>query len=210
MSSTPLNFAPYSDPPDVSKTRWAPPASSSSSYVSQQPQASTSTSSASYQSGAPISSLGANTSFSSNARPDRRTGVGSSGRGGGVLSTGTETTLGYRYDFEGPAAYVLGPFGAVVLLVLELENDWVRFHAWQVSLAPNTEHLKSVLLTGLLVSLHLIWAVLGLHLLASIQVLVECAVFLLLTWQTYRDADLMDRYELPWIGRIANKWVEAE
>ncbi|SGY31228.1 BQ5605_C002g01216 [Microbotryum silenes-dioicae] len=196
MSSTPLNFAPYSEPPDVSKARWAPPApSSTSSYTpqAQPPQASTS-----YQSGAPISSLGANTSFSSAATPGFLT-RSLPGGAGGALSTGTETTLGYRYDYEGPMAYALGPFGAVGLLVLEVENDWVRFHAWQ-----------SVLLTGVLVSLHLIWAVWGLHLLASIQLLVECAVFILLTWQTYRDADLLDRYELPWIGRIANQWVEAE
>ncbi|KDE05032.1 hypothetical protein MVLG_04575 [Microbotryum lychnidis-dioicae p1A1 Lamole] len=189
MSSTPLNFAP---------SRWAPPApSSTSSYTpqAQPPQASTS-----YQSGAPISSLGANTSFSSAATPGFLTRSWPGGAGGArALSTGTETTLGYRYDYEGPMAYALGPFGAVGLLVLEVENDWVRFHAWQ-----------SVLLTGVLVSLHLIWAVWGLHLLASIQLLVECAVFILLTWQTYRDADLLDRYELPWIGRIANQWVEAE
>ena len=48
---------------------------------------------------------------------------------------GTASTLG-RYDLEGAAAYALGPIGAAVLLVMEVENDWVRFAAWQVSTTP--------------------------------------------------------------------------
>lgn len=42
-----------------------------------------------------------------------------------------ETSLG-RHDQEALACYALGPFGAVLLLVYETENDFVRFHAFQV------------------------------------------------------------------------------
>lgn len=45
------------------------------------------------------------------------------------------TSLGLRMDYEACLAYLLlPPAGGVLLLVLEHQSDYVRFHAWQSSL----------------------------------------------------------------------------
>lgn len=45
------------------------------------------------------------------------------------------TSLGWRLDYEACLAYLLlPPAGGVLLLVLEHQSDYVRFHAWQSSL----------------------------------------------------------------------------
>lgn len=45
------------------------------------------------------------------------------------------TSLGIRMDYEACLAYLLlPPAGGVMLLVLEHQSDYVRFHAWQSSL----------------------------------------------------------------------------
>ena len=45
------------------------------------------------------------------------------------------TSLGLRMDYEACLAYLLlPPAGGVLLLVMEHQSDYVRFHAWQSSL----------------------------------------------------------------------------
>lgn len=45
------------------------------------------------------------------------------------------TSLGLRMDYEACLAYMLlPPAGGVLLLVMEHQSDYVRFHAWQSSL----------------------------------------------------------------------------
>lgn len=39
----------------------------------------------------------------------------------------------WRHDWQSAACYALGPFGAAAMLVFEIENDYVRFHAYQVN-----------------------------------------------------------------------------
>ncbi|BGP36361.1 hypothetical protein JCM10449v2_000262 [Rhodotorula kratochvilovae] len=148
-STTPLNFAPYSEPPDVNpaQTRWAPPPVASSSSAPYE----------GYQGGASVSSLGAGTSFGSSGG---YAPLGGHGAGG---PSSYEVTL-WRNDYEAAGAYALGPFGAAALLVCEIESDYVRFHAWQVRtlrLAHGTGQLtlvtrpQSILLSSFLVLLHL-------------------------------------------------------
>jgi uncharacterized membrane protein len=43
----------------------------------------------------------------------------------------------YRHDWEAAACYALGPFGAAFMLIFEVENDFVRFHAYQVRVPPS-------------------------------------------------------------------------
>lgn len=73
----------------------------------------------------------------------------------------------YRHDWEAAACYALGPFGAAFMLIFEVENDYVRFHAYQVRVARllialSTARLfdphygpQSVLLNLVLVLLHI-------------------------------------------------------
>lgn len=56
--------------------------------------------------------------------------MGSAGGGYASGSTGAghdqyETTFGWRVDVEAAAAYILGPFLAILLLILEVKNDYV-------------------------------------------------------------------------------------
>ncbi|KAL8283348.1 hypothetical protein RQP46_005758 [Phenoliferia psychrophenolica] len=183
-STTPLNFAPYSEPPNAASARWAPP-----------PVASTST--ASYQSGAPVTSLGQGTSFSGSSQ-GAFGGAGSSG-GGGVEAS-SYAGLGYGSALEAAAAYALGPFGACALLMYEAELDYVRFHAWQ-----------SALLCMSLFGVHLVFLILfSSRTLQNLLIWSDLILLALLSWRAYRDAGMEVRYELPVLGALAQSWVAEE
>ncbi|KAH6632045.1 hypothetical protein F5144DRAFT_612577 [Chaetomium tenue] len=132
------------------------------------------------------------------------------GRGGGVgdyfsslgaregMVSEFDTSLGLRLDYEACLAYLVAPpLGAILLLILERKSDYVRFHAWQ----------SSLLFTALFV----------LHLLFSWSTFFSWVIFLadlpLIAWlvfNAYRDADTLDRYEVPIIGRIASRILDDE
>ncbi|KAJ7597050.1 hypothetical protein C8J56DRAFT_817291 [Mycena floridula] len=48
--------------------------------------------------------------------------------------TGWETRFGFRVDLEAAMAYLLGPISALIMLIIETQNDYVRFHAYQSAL----------------------------------------------------------------------------
>ncbi|KAK5657794.1 hypothetical protein OQA88_2867 [Cercophora sp. LCS_1] len=109
-----------------------------------------------------------------------------------------DTSLGLRLDYEACLAYLaLPPLGAILLLILERKSDYVRFHAWQSSL--------------------LFTAVFVLHLLFSWSSFLSWVIFLgdlaLIGWLTlkaYRDADTLDRFEVPIVGRLASRILDDE
>ncbi|KAG8833063.1 hypothetical protein FRC17_000068 [Serendipita sp. 399] len=110
------NVAPYAPPPDQE------PASSSNNQPRaswfQRPQQVYN----SYQSGG-IPTFGGD-----------QTGITGFGGGGGAqdeergVSNLWETRFGWRVDIEAAFAYLLGPVSALALLILETNNDYVRFH----------------------------------------------------------------------------------
>ncbi|GAA5997188.1 uncharacterized protein JCM10292_000086 [Rhodotorula paludigena] len=180
-SSTPLNFAPYSEPPDApSQTRWQPPPATSS-----------------YQSGAPVDSLGAGTSFGSSAAGGYAPLSTGAVHGAGS-SSGYEVTL-WRHDYEAVGAYALGPFGAAALLIFEIESDFVRFHAFQ-----------SILLNFALFLLQLLFLLLFGRWAQYLLYMIDIAVLALLSLRAYYDADHLERYHLPLVGNLANDWVQSE
>ncbi|OAA65505.1 upf0132 domain containing protein [Niveomyces insectorum RCEF 264] len=115
----------------------------------------------------------------------------------GVISE-FDTSLGLRLDYEACLAYLaLPPLGSILLLILERKSDYVRFHAWQASL--------------------LFTAVFVVHLVFSWSTFLSWLIFLgdlaLMAWLTinaYRDADTLDRFEVPFFGPIASKIVDDE
>ncbi|GAA5907568.1 hypothetical protein JCM6882_004413 [Rhodosporidiobolus microsporus] len=197
-STTPLNFAPYADPPDRSRlslSSWSSPAP-----ASDPPPAASS----SYHSGAPVSSLSQGTSYSSSSSSApyinaASGGYAPSGTGGGGLMSGYETTT-LRHDWAGPICYAFGPLGAAFMLVFEVENDWVRFQAWQ-----------SVLLCAALALLHLFWAALfGGRFFQYLFVLLDVAALTLMSLRAYHDSDHLERHKLPLIGELADQFVRSE
>lgn len=103
-----------------------------------------------------------------------------------------------RLDHEAMLAYLLlPPAGGVLLLLLEHKSDYVRFHAWQ----------SSMLFTAIFV-LHLIlsWS----KVLSWMLFVADLALIGFLTMHAYRDVDTLEHFEVPFIGPIANRFVDDE
>ncbi|KAI1774870.1 hypothetical protein F4818DRAFT_441695 [Hypoxylon cercidicola] len=109
-----------------------------------------------------------------------------------------DTSLGIRLDYEACLAYlILPPLGAIILLILERKSDFVRFHAWQ----------SSLLFTVIFI----------IHLIFSWSTFFSWVIFIadlcLMGWlavRAYRDADTLDRFEVPIFGQIASRILDDE
>ncbi|GAA5972728.1 hypothetical protein JCM11641_002992 [Rhodosporidiobolus odoratus] len=194
-SSSTLNFAPYAEPPDVSRpslSSWSDSSSTSAPVAS----------GSSYQSGAAVSSLSDGTSYSSAPTTHypgfSETGYAPVGTGGGGLNSGYETTT-VRHEYAGSLAYLFGPLGAAILLVFEVENDWVRFQAWQ-----------SILMNAFLVFLHLCFLLIFWRWFQYTLVLLDLGAATWMALRAFHDADHLDRYRLPLLGDLADHFVRSE
>ncbi|KAF8535538.1 hypothetical protein BDD12DRAFT_854860 [Trichophaea hybrida] len=99
-----------------------------------------------------------------------------------------ETSLPIRLDWEAVMAYVLlPPAGA----------DFVRFHAWQSSL-----------LFAFLVVAHLIFSFSTF--LSYTLLVVDLVLIAYLSMKAYRDADTLDRCEVPFFGPLASSILDDE
>ncbi|KZT30390.1 hypothetical protein NEOLEDRAFT_1125927 [Neolentinus lepideus HHB14362 ss-1] len=113
-----------------------------------------------------------------------------------------ETRFGMRVDVLAAFAYILGPLSALLLLVIETQNDYVRFHAYQ-----------SALLTTPLLVLRMLLSLLQLPVsLRSIMTILIMCCQLFMAFRAYSDAaqNGLVRYHLPYIGPIADDWVKGE
>ena len=155
MSRNMINFAPYEPPPDApnastsrtsggSSAKYSRPKTpwfSATSYQSgaraadlQGSNAHSSSSASSSSSFAPHAAAGRAAGYpnvagdvlwdAENGSVGGGAGVGSAS-GSGVAYDQYETVFGWRVDIEAAAAYLLGPFLAICLLVLETKNDYV-------------------------------------------------------------------------------------
>ncbi|QIW95730.1 hypothetical protein AMS68_001248 [Peltaster fructicola] len=109
-----------------------------------------------------------------------------------------ETSLGMSLALESCLAYlVLPPAGGAVLLLFEHKSDYVRFHAWQ-----------SALLFGALFMVHIIfsWS----RIISYILLAVDLILIAYLTFGAWRNAETLDRVEIPFFGRLASSFVDDE
>ncbi|KAJ3407527.1 hypothetical protein HDV05_005393 [Chytridiales sp. JEL 0842] len=109
-----------------------------------------------------------------------------------------ETRLGMRLDMEAAAAYLLGAFSGVLLLILETRNDYIRFHAWQSTLTFLTLGVLQFFLA--LFSTFLAWVV----------VFVQIGLMGYGAYCAYTNADTLLRIEFPYVGPVASNWVDSE
>lgn len=127
-------------------------------------------------------------------------GEGYFGLGGereGVVSE-FDTSLGIRLDYEACLAYLAcPPLGAILLLILERKSDYVRFHAWQSSLVFTVIFVVHLIFSW---STFLGWVIF----------LADLGLIAFLTMRAYRDADTLDRYELPVFGQLASRFLDDE
>ena len=123
-------------------------------------------------------------------------------QGGGVTLTGGasifETSLGISLPIEACLAYLLlPPAGGVVLLLFEHKSDYVRFHAWQSAMLFSAIFLLHVVFSWTSVVSWILFA----GDLVLIAYLTACA---------YRNAETLDRVEVPFFGRLASSFVDDE
>ncbi|KAG1783941.1 hypothetical protein EV702DRAFT_957727 [Suillus placidus] len=113
-----------------------------------------------------------------------------------------ETSYGMRVDVLSAFAYVLGPISALILLVLETHNDYVRFHAYQ----------SALLMTPLLL-VRIFASLLGFpSWIRSFLTITLALSALFMAARAYLGALREDlaRYHLPRIGPLAERWVFEE
>ena len=109
-----------------------------------------------------------------------------------------QTSLPLRLDYEAMLAYLLlPPAGGVFLLLVEHKSDYVRFHAWQGSM------LFSILF---ILHLALSWSTV----LSWLLFVVDLVCMLFLAGHAYRDVETLEHFEVPVLGRLANRWVDDE
>eukprot|EP01134_Creolimax_fragrantissima_P004433 CFRG4433T1 len=108
-----------------------------------------------------------------------------------------ETSLSLSVAAEASLCYALGPITGFLFLVLEIKNDYVRFHAWQSSLMFGTTAILHLLLFW---SSFLSWTL----------VLVEVAAILYMARLAYQCAEELVRVEVLHFGYLASKWVNEE
>ncbi|GAA5923096.1 Sds24p [Sporobolomyces koalae] len=197
-----LNFAPYSDPPDhtTSASSRRGTAASSSSNPAPVSASAPAFQTYSYQDGASVPSL--SSSAHGNSYSSAQTSYSSpfAPHSGSHTLSGTETTLEFlRLPWLAALAYALGPFGAVFLLVAEVENDFIRFQAY-----------SSILLCISLAILHFVTYFVLWAFVQKILFVLDVAMLAIMALRAYADADVLDRYKLPIIGTLAESWVASE
>ncbi|KAJ7900362.1 hypothetical protein B0H14DRAFT_3423729 [Mycena olivaceomarginata] len=130
-----------------------------------------------------------------------------------------ETRHGLRVDMLAAAAYLLGPISgaamrfmplayrnitsaALALLIIETHNDYVRFHAYQSALFTTP-----LVVIRILASLLQFWGWLR-----TILTLVLIGSQFYMAVRAYLDASQngLARYQLPYIGPIAERWLGEE
>ncbi|KAI8083233.1 uncharacterized protein B0P05DRAFT_507858 [Gilbertella persicaria] len=175
-----MNFSPYSPSPDEDRTSRLPPKKTQQQALF-----------SSYQAGNPQSfaeqGFGAGSSSSGSAAGNQTIRVNK-----------YETSLPIRVDVEAALAYVLGPVTGLLLLILERQNDYVRFHAWQSSLTFSSLMFAQFVL--LFISSFLSWVLFFFNIFLMIY----------LTYRAYLDGVSLERYEVPYFGIIASEYVDTE
>ncbi|KAI0009710.1 hypothetical protein F4779DRAFT_358566 [Xylariaceae sp. FL0662B] len=203
-----MDFAPYQSSPPEHNRPFSPPRHDSprASLDARRPFSPSSAAGRGFASPPPLQHPQPQRSWVQPALAEAGNGTGFGGGGGGGGGGGSyrdgvsefDTSLGIRLDYEACLAYLgLPPLGAILLLILERNSDFVRFHAWQ----------SSLLFTVIFI-VHLIfsWSTF----LSWVLFIADLCLMGWLALRAYRDADTLDRYEVPIFGHIASRIVDDE
>jgi len=106
-----------------------------------------------------------------------------------------KTSTGLAENVAGLLCYVLGWVSGIVFLIIEPENKFVRFHAFQ-----------SIIVFGIISLIGIVFSpipVLGgiITWLASIVGFILWIVLMVMAVQSRK-------YKIPWAGNLAEKWVK--
>lgn len=114
-------------------------------------------------------------------------------------TSGSTTATGLSQNLEGALAYLLGPITGIVLLVIEKDNRFVRFHAMQSTVLCMAWIIVSYGLRFFLMVPVLGWIV-GI-VTGLVLGLGGFVLWLLLMWKAFQG----EEWELPVVGAFARK-----
>ena len=104
-----------------------------------------------------------------------------------------ETSTGLQENVAGLLCYVLGWISGIVFLILEPNNKFVRFHAFQSIIVFGSLTIALILLSWI--------PLIGI---VFMSVLLAGWIFLLIVLVVQAAQGLL--YKLPWAGDLAEKW----
>lgn len=225
-----VNFAPYqSSPPESTRALSPPLRSPTASPKPTKPTASRNISSVADRedpwAAARNQPLASPSAFADQGYSDLESGprqdyVGSGAPvGSGNVYTGGmdvfETSLGIKINIEACLAYLLlPPAGGVVLLVFEHKSDYVRYvgHAafidWFLLIVFSFHAWQSSLLFTFLFIVHIIFS--WTSIISWMLFAIDLMLIAYLAFHAYRNAETLDRLEVPFFGRLASSFVDDE
>jgi len=108
-----------------------------------------------------------------------------------------KTSTGLDENIAGALTYLLGWVTGIIFLMVEKENRFVRFHAWQ-----------SIITTGALTILFIILGVIPVlgWILSIILAPLTAILWLWLMYKAFQG----EMYKLPWVGDFAEKQLGAQ
>jgi uncharacterized membrane protein len=114
---------------------------------------------------------------------------------------GSPTATGLAQNVAGALAYLLGPITGILLLVVERENRFVRFHAMQSTVLCVAWIIVSFGLS-FLATVPVVGWIVGL-LLSLVMGLAGFILWLVLMWKAFQG----EEWELPIVGPFARKQI---
>ena len=108
----------------------------------------------------------------------------------------TKTSSGLQENVAGLLCYLFGWISGLVFLLIEKENDFIRFHAWQSIIVFGSFSIAIIILNVI--------PLIGLAI-SSILGIVVFILWIFLMVKAYRG----ERYKLPFAGDLAEKWLES-
>lgn len=107
---------------------------------------------------------------------------------------------GLSPNVAGALAYLLGPITGIIFLVIEKNDQFVRFHAMQSTVLWVAWFIFSIVLSVLSGAVPVIGWIFG-FLLSIVMAIGGVVLWLLLMFKAYQGQE----WELPWVGQFARK-----
>lgn len=107
---------------------------------------------------------------------------------------------GLSPNVAGALAYLLGPITGIIFLVIEKNDQFVRFHAMQSTVLGVAWIIFSIVLSVLSGAVPVIGWIFG-FLLSIVMAIGGVVLWLLLMFKAYQGQE----WELPWVGQFARK-----
>lgn len=117
--------------------------------------------------------------------------------------SGKKTSMGLDENVAGALCYVLGFITGIVFLVMEKDNKFVKYHAWQSIITFVTLMVVGWAITSIMfMSYSTMW--LG-GMLSSLLVLLEFILWLILILKAFQG----EKFKLPIVGDFAEKQSQS-